>query len=76
MNFRDNNKYTTKYTLYKKHRENLSLIKLSPTHCRPRTFLPTIDIVVPILNSRSPLSQSYESIRMGPRPNLKHTVFG
>jgi hypothetical protein len=64
------------YKLYRKHKEHLSLIKPSPTGCRPRMFLPTIDIVVPILNNRSPPSQGYESTRMGPRPNLKHTTVG
>jgi hypothetical protein len=34
--------------------------------CRPRTFHPTIDIVIPSLNSRSPPSQGYESTRMVP----------
>jgi hypothetical protein len=38
----------------------------SPTGCRPRTFHPTIDIVVPSLNNRSPPSQGYESTRMVP----------
>jgi hypothetical protein len=35
----------------------------SPTGCRPRTFHPTLDIVVPSLNNRSPPSQGYESTR-------------
>jgi hypothetical protein len=69
-------KYTMEYTLYIKHRDNLSLIKPLPTGWRPRTFLPTIDTVVPILNNRSPLIQGYESTRMSPRPSLKHTTIG
>jgi hypothetical protein len=43
----------------------------SPTGCRPRTFHPTLDTVVPSLNNRSPLSQGYESTRMGSRVTLK-----
>jgi len=39
------------------------ILKEAPTSCRPLTFLPVVDIVVPILNNKSPLSQGYESTR-------------
>jgi hypothetical protein len=46
------NKYTMEYTLYKKTQESTYLSsKHSPTGCRPRTFLPTIDIVVHLLST-------------------------
>jgi hypothetical protein len=46
-------KYTTKINITQKTQRALILAsKFSPTGCRPRMFLPTIDIVVLLLSTR------------------------
>jgi len=42
----------------------------SPIGCKPREFHPTLDIVVPSINNRSPTSQGYKSMREGSRAAL------
>jgi hypothetical protein len=44
-------KYTVEYIKQKTQRALIFASKRSPTGCRPRTFLPTIDVVVHLLST-------------------------
>jgi hypothetical protein len=60
------------YIIHKTKRELIFSSKHSPNDSIPRTFLPTIEIVVHLISIVvSPPSQDYESTMMGPRTNLK-----